>query len=194
MSISPLSRRWRHQGRLVARGDGHEHAVEGDHGLACADVALQQPVHRCRSRQIPGDLVDHGPLAAGELEREARHDVGVDRVVVLERRRLQRQAAVTTLEHHAQLKQQQLVEGETSPAPDRLVGVRRTVHHPVCLGERRQGTNLAVRRVQMIRQLNERLVQDRLDSLLDPPRRERLAGRVDRTVSFRSLLRRLFRI
>ena len=37
--------RGRHQRGLVAVFDGHEHGLQGDDGLAGADVALQQAAH-----------------------------------------------------------------------------------------------------------------------------------------------------
>ncbi len=60
----------RHQRRLVAALDGDHHRVDGDDGLARADVALQQPVHRMRRRQVVFDLGDRSLLRAGQRVRK----------------------------------------------------------------------------------------------------------------------------
>ncbi len=60
----------RHQRALPAGVHGHRRGERGHHGLAGADVALQQPVHRPRAGQVGHDLVDHPALRAGEPERQ----------------------------------------------------------------------------------------------------------------------------
>ena len=43
---------------------------QGDRGLAGADVALQQPLHRLRGAEVGADLVQRPLLGAGERERQ----------------------------------------------------------------------------------------------------------------------------
>ena len=50
--------RRRHQGGLVATLDGAEQRVERDDGLAGADVALQEPLHRHVLREVAVDVGD----------------------------------------------------------------------------------------------------------------------------------------
>ena len=55
-----------------------EQRRERDDGLARADVALQQPVHRRRARHVARDLVDRALLVAGERERQLRDERGTN--------------------------------------------------------------------------------------------------------------------
>ena len=48
----------RHQRALVPALDGDEQRADGHDGLARADVALEQPVHRVGAGEVGGDLVD----------------------------------------------------------------------------------------------------------------------------------------
>ena len=62
------------QRRLHLVRDGDEHGVERDDGLAAADVALQQAVHRLAALQVLDDLPDRMLLGAGHLKRKSRAD------------------------------------------------------------------------------------------------------------------------
>jgi hypothetical protein len=53
-----------HHRDLMARLDGGERREERDRRLAAADVALQQPVHRMRLREVGLDLADDAALRA----------------------------------------------------------------------------------------------------------------------------------
>ena len=64
------------QGRLAAGVDDLGHGPQRDDGLARADLALQQPVHRLVAVELGGQLLPHRPLPLGELERQR----GVDGV------------------------------------------------------------------------------------------------------------------
>jgi thiol-disulfide isomerase/thioredoxin len=48
--------------------------LQGDGRLPRADIPLQQPVHRTRSRHVVADLRDRAALRRGELERQALHE------------------------------------------------------------------------------------------------------------------------
>ncbi len=48
--------RRRHQGRLGAAFDGPQHGENGNHGLAAADIALQQPHHPALAGHVGGDI------------------------------------------------------------------------------------------------------------------------------------------
>ena len=58
------------QDRLAAVVDHRQHRPQRDHGLAGADLALQQPVHRVRTGQVGEDLLADLRLTFGELERQ----------------------------------------------------------------------------------------------------------------------------
>ena len=60
----------RHQRALPAGLDGAQQRRERDDGLAGADVALQQPLHRRRPREVAVDLGDRPLLRVGERERQ----------------------------------------------------------------------------------------------------------------------------
>ncbi len=66
--------RRRHQRALAAGLDGAQQRVERDGGLPRADVALQEPLHRRRSREVAVDLRDRLLLRLGE--REGQHARG----------------------------------------------------------------------------------------------------------------------
>ena len=62
--------RRRHQCDLSARLERPAGGERGDQGLAAADVALHEPKHRRRPRQVGLDLTEHVRLRGGEAERE----------------------------------------------------------------------------------------------------------------------------
>ncbi len=104
----------RHQRSLVTTLHRGEHRADGNEGLARADVALQQPVHRVRSGEVGLDLADRPLLRVGELVRQrstqAADELAADRVADALRLALERALAHDEHGLHAQ----QLVEGETS--------------------------------------------------------------------------------
>ena len=62
----------REQRGLAAGVDHLRHGPQRDDGLARADLALQQPVHRLLAAELRGQLLPHLALALGQLERAAR--------------------------------------------------------------------------------------------------------------------------
>jgi hypothetical protein len=60
----------RHERRLQSVLHRDERREQCDDRLACADVALQQPVHRPRALQVLHDLLHRVPLTCGQLERK----------------------------------------------------------------------------------------------------------------------------
>ncbi len=60
----------RHERRLIARVDGLRARERRDHGLAAADVALQQAPHRVRLRQVVANFRQAAVLRMGQLERQ----------------------------------------------------------------------------------------------------------------------------
>ena len=61
----------RHQRSLVTGLGGMQHGQRGDDGLAAADIALQQPLHRMRAGQVRGDLAPGAALGGGKREGQA---------------------------------------------------------------------------------------------------------------------------
>ena len=51
---------------------GHQRGHRRHHGLAAADVALEQPVHRAGAGHVGEDLVGRDALPLGELEGQRR--------------------------------------------------------------------------------------------------------------------------
>ena len=108
----------RHQGALPAGVDRHGRSQRGDHGLARADIALQQSMHRLRPRQIAGDFLTDTPLRVGQRERQHRQQLLMDAATRgVQRRRLQPRPLALRLQL-AQLLSQQLVE--LQPLPGRM--------------------------------------------------------------------------
>ena len=64
----------RHQRGLGAALDNGRGGEQGDHGLARADVALEQAEHALRLGEVGGDLGERVLLAAGEIEGEGGDD------------------------------------------------------------------------------------------------------------------------
>jgi hypothetical protein len=62
--------RRRHQRGLRAVFDGNDRRLQRDDGLAAADVALQQPVHRRGLFQVRGDFGEYALLCRRRLERQ----------------------------------------------------------------------------------------------------------------------------
>jgi hypothetical protein len=69
-------------------GHRQQHGVDGHHGLAAADVALQQAVHGQRRGHVGGDLGDGLLLPGRQLEGEQAPDAGIDLGGGLQRRGL----------------------------------------------------------------------------------------------------------
>ena len=67
-----------HQDGLVTVSHGQQHRVLGNHGLAAADIPLQQPVHGDLPAHVGGDLGDHALLGCGQLEWKPVEDALVD--------------------------------------------------------------------------------------------------------------------
>ena len=61
----------RHERALVSALHGDEERADGDHGLARADVTLQEPVHRVPLGQVDHDLADRTMLRPGEVVGKA---------------------------------------------------------------------------------------------------------------------------
>ena len=62
--------RRRHEGRLLTVGHRQQHGEQGDDGLAAADVALNEAVHREGAAHVGKNLVQHALLGGGELKRQ----------------------------------------------------------------------------------------------------------------------------
>ena len=77
--------RRRHQRALVARLDRAEERVQRDDGLAGADVALEQALHRPLGRKVGIDLRDRAFLVLGQRNGSV--------AVALDQRRRERRAA-----------------------------------------------------------------------------------------------------
>ena len=60
----------RHHRRLAAGIDRGEAGDRGDDGFAAADVALQQPLHRMRLREVAQDLRHGAALRARQSKRQ----------------------------------------------------------------------------------------------------------------------------
>ncbi|MDT4832385.1 hypothetical protein FQZ97_659410 [compost metagenome] len=115
----------RHQRRLVAGIDGLARRQRGDDGLAAADVALQQPVHRVRARHVGGDLRHHPLLRAGQPERQRRQEARQQAAFAARHGRRGLLAPRRVRAPQRNLLRQQFVELDALPGRVRAVGQRR---------------------------------------------------------------------
>ena len=73
-------RRRHEDGHLLAREHGEERGAHRDLGLAEADVAAHQAIHRPRAAEVAEHLLDRALLPRRLLEREARRELLVQPV------------------------------------------------------------------------------------------------------------------
>ncbi len=85
-------------GHLLALGHGLERRSHGDLGLAEADVADEQAVHRLRRLHVALDLLHRALLVRREVVREGGLELGLPRGVRSERVSSRRPAAGVELE------------------------------------------------------------------------------------------------
>jgi hypothetical protein len=110
----------RHEGRLHVVLDRAQDRVQGDDGLARADLAHEHPLHRAWLGELLVEDGDRGLLVAGERERQqllAPAPRQLRRAV--EHRRAAGRAPAGTAAQERELREQQLVEGQ--PAATGLV-------------------------------------------------------------------------
>jgi hypothetical protein len=105
----------RHQHRLEARFQRPQHRVEGNHGLAAAHLAHQQPLHRLAGVEVGIDLVECLELVPGRLEGQ-RFDPAPDRLArPAEARRRPRGAVGALSRRQDRLVEEQLFEAQAVP-------------------------------------------------------------------------------
>ena len=156
--------RRRHQRRLIAVGDAHQHRVQRDDRLAAADVALQQPVHRHVAGHVGGHFADRRLLARRQLERQPPANAGVDLGRGRQRRRPKAELLLPAPGHDGQLQHEQLLKHEPPPRPGQFVRVLRGMDRRQRLGERHQVELREQRR-------RKNLFQHRRQTARPPPRR-----------------------
>ena len=170
----------RHQRALPSRLDGPQQRRERDDGLAGADVALEQPLHRRRPRQVAVDLGNRLLLRVGERERQ-HLAVPVEELAGRRKRLRDEPLALRRPARERELEDEELVEGEPPPALLRLLRRARVVHRDERVGPERQPLGDGERRGQRVAvgaDVLERRRDERAELLLG----QRLAGGVDRRV------------
>ena len=144
----------RHERRLTAGLDHMRRGEQRDHGLAGADVAVQQAQHALRLRQIGDDVGDGAGLRRRQRIGQRRDDARAQPA-------LGRAAAAGAAAHmRAQQRERELARQQfviSEPRPRRafrldVVGRRRTMHAAQRVGEARIGVALAPLRVLPFRQ------------------------------------------
>ena len=104
----------RHHRRLAAGIHRGEAADRGDDGLAAADVALQQPLHRMRLGEVLEDLRHRAPLRPRQAERQPSQEALQQRPVRGQGQRIAR-ASRPVRHAHRQLLREQLIELDAPP-------------------------------------------------------------------------------
>ena len=169
--------RRRHDRRLVARLHRRAHGERGDHGLARADVALQQAMHRIRRRHVAADVVPHALLRRRQRKRQARPQPREELAARAHRHPpLPRRARAEDRE--AELKEQEVVEGQAPERGDALGFARGKVSAAQGIGQRRQMAarthSVGQRLVHLVRVRLDETPEQRAQRLLRQP----LGGRV----------------
>ena len=128
----------RHEGGLAA---GFDHRRGGDqrhHGLAGADVALQQPQHALRARKVGDDVVDRLLLRMGERIRQRLEDARAQ-AAFAGRASAGLPAHVRAQQRQRELTGEQFVIGEPRPGQTLgrdIVRLGRPVQRAQCVGKR----------------------------------------------------------
>ncbi len=78
--LAGQERGWHHNGHLLARQHGEKRRSERHFGLAEADIAADQPIHRPAAGKIIEHGVDARGLVLGLLIREARRELVINAV------------------------------------------------------------------------------------------------------------------
>ena len=112
--------RGRHERGLCPVLDRAQHRRQRHRGLAGADLAHQEALHRPPARKVGVDLRDGPHLVTGQLERQRRAPAVDDGAARLERARPPALAARAPAPRHRQLHQEELLEREP-PASVTLV-------------------------------------------------------------------------
>ena len=167
-----------HQRALVAALDPTQERVQRDGRLPRPHVALEQPLHRRRPREIAVEVGDRLLLVLGELERQ-RGPVALEQLSGLSERRRDLVLALARPAGDAELEQEQLVEREPASPLLRLLERFRAMERVQRVGAARQAFPLFQRRRERVG-----LVRNELEGAVgkgaEPRRRDLLAGRVDR--------------
>ena len=164
---------------MAARVDGAQHGAQGDQGLAGADLALEQAIHRVRPGEVVLDLGADLALSAGQLERQPRVEGGQQRALVTRPGLGTLGAQLGPAAGQHELGDQRLVEAEPSLGRADLTEVVRGVD-PV---QRGPGVDEGVLVAHRVRQQLGHLVEDgpgEADRALEVPRVDALGLRVDR--------------
>ncbi len=177
--------RGRHEGRLPAVLDRLQRGERRHERLATAHVALQEPAHRVRLREVLRDDRLRVALRAREREGQRAHERVGERVRVGKRRGALR-APLAVGHAHRELLREQLVELETAPRRMRALleagGVdlgRGTMEEEHALAEAAEAKlreELLVERV-LEREVIERICDLLAQSRLRQPRGRRVYGR-----------------
>ena len=103
--------RWRHERGLAAAVRAGQHRRQGDHGLARADVALEQAGHWRGARDLGLDLGERATLCRGEIKGQGLEE-SAHRVRFGDRRRRACLCEAALAPHDGELHSEQFVEGE----------------------------------------------------------------------------------
>ena len=173
-----------HQGALVARLERAQHRVEGDDGLAAADLAHQQALHRAPALQVGVDLAERTPLVGGRLEGK-RGDPAVDKLAGrVEARAVGAPAALAPPRGERGLVEEELLEDQPAAGVGGLLGGLREVGRPQRVGlagKAPPGAKLGGQRLDRVLGLREGLP----GPLAQPLRADRLARGMNRDESGR---------
>ena len=125
-----------HERALATRLDRPQERVERDDGLPGTDLALEQALHRRRSREVGVDLLDRALLVLGQLERE-QIPVPRGQATRLAERRSLLALAPPAPTSKADLEDEQLLEREPSAAELRVLRSARHVERGKGIGSDR---------------------------------------------------------
>ena len=168
----------RHEGALMALLHRPQQRVHGDHGLAGADVSLQQPAHGPVALEVGVDLGDRPHLVIGERKGQAGQELRSGLARRAERRSAAGLLLGVLVEQQAELHEKELLEDEALARRGGL-GVRAgRVDGKDGVGLGRQALGGAQPARQRVRQAARRPAH-LVDEIAQDTRRDALARRVD---------------
>ena len=123
-----------HQRHIVAALQGHQRAARRDHGLAGADVSLQQPPHWMQAGHVFAQLPQNLGLRFGQFETQLCEKRLHEAVVPAARQTSRFGFKILAPEEHLQLQCDKLVQRQSPPRRLFVPGFLREMEQPDRLG------------------------------------------------------------
>ena len=101
-----------HQYRLMSSADGGEHGGGGDHGLAGADIALEQAGHWLAAEHVVADFGEDSLLGGGQFEGQRLDELVEEVAGHGDRRGVGAESGLALATEHGELDREQFLKGD----------------------------------------------------------------------------------